>query len=94
MIILLSVGHLPGGVGLDYTTSLLLLPVSLWFLLYIFSGGKILSASLQVILTGSFSVNSIILTCPWEKVSSGSSYSVILATPGDCMGLNSGVVTC
>ena len=37
VIIFCCVGHLPGGMGLDCTTSPLLLPVSLWFLFYIFS---------------------------------------------------------
>ena len=36
VIILPFVGLPPRGVGLDYTVSLPLLPVSLWFLLYIF----------------------------------------------------------
>ena len=40
VIILPFVGCLPGGVGLAYTVSLPLLSVSLWFLLYIFSGRK------------------------------------------------------
>ena len=35
-IILPFMGHHPGGLGLDYTASPPLLPVSLWFLLYIF----------------------------------------------------------
>ena len=40
VIIFLFVGHLHGCVNLDYTTSLLLLPISLWFLLYIVKCGK------------------------------------------------------
>ena len=36
-IILLFVGHLHGSMGLDCTVSLSLLPLLLWFLLYIFS---------------------------------------------------------
>ena len=35
------VGCLPGSVGLDYTMSVSLLPISLWFLLYIFSCGNL-----------------------------------------------------
>ena len=37
VIILLFKGHLPRGIGLDYTASLPLLPFLLWFFLYIFS---------------------------------------------------------
>ena len=40
VIILPFVGHLPRGVGLDQTASLLPLPMPLWFLLYIFSCRK------------------------------------------------------
>ena len=40
VIILLSVGRLTREVGLDYTMSPPLLPISLWFLIYIFSCGK------------------------------------------------------
>ena len=37
VIILLFVDHAPGDMGLDYTTTLSLLSVSLWFLLYVFN---------------------------------------------------------
>ena len=37
VIILPFVCHPPGGTGLDYTKSSCLLPISLWFLLFIFS---------------------------------------------------------
>ena len=40
LIILPFVGHLSGGMGLEYTISLPLLPILLWFLLYIISYGK------------------------------------------------------
>lgn len=36
LFILMFVGHSPGGLGLDYSMSLLL-PISSWFLLYIFT---------------------------------------------------------
>ena len=68
------------GVGLGYTVSLPLLPISLWlFLLSIIVGRSFLLpfqsfasiVALQII---------VILVCLWEDVSSGSSYSAILAT--------------
>ena len=37
IIILQFVGHPPRVMGLDYIASLPLLPVSLWFVLYVFS---------------------------------------------------------
>ena len=40
MMIFPFMDHLPGGVGLDYTVSLPLLPISLWLLFYILSCGK------------------------------------------------------
>ena len=58
MIIFLLVGHQPGSVGLDYTVSLPLLPIWLWFLLYTFSCRRSFFASLQVILINSCSANS------------------------------------
>ena len=36
----LFVGHLPRGVGVDYSASLSLPPILLWFLLYIFKCGR------------------------------------------------------
>ena len=58
IIILLFVGRQPRGVNLDYMMSPPLLPFFLWFLLFNFSYGKIFSASVQLILINSFSVNS------------------------------------
>lgn len=55
--------------GLDYTTSLPLLSISSWFLLYALVVENIFS-SLQVVLIVSFSVIVVILVCPWEEVSS------------------------
>ena len=48
---------------------------------FIFLFWKIFSASLQVVLIENCSVNVIILMSLWEEVSSGPSYSAILATP-------------
>ena len=76
VITLLFVVHLAGYVSLDSTMSLPLLPISLWFLLYISSCGK--SSSFSLILALEVV---IILLCPWEEMSSRSSYSTILATP-------------
>ena len=42
--------------GSGHIVSLSSLPISLWFLLYIFSFGKIFSAGLQIVLIDSFSV--------------------------------------
>ena len=42
VIIFPVVGHLPGVMGLDYIASLPFLPVSLWFLIYIFSWESLL----------------------------------------------------
>ena len=81
VIILPFVGCLPGGMGLDCTVSLSLLPISLWFLLYIFSCGK---SFLLVLRSFSLTVTLemvVILVCLCEEVSSWSSYSAILATP-------------
>ena len=53
---LLWMSNSGGGVGLEYTASLSLLPIS-WFLIYIFCCGKYY-VSLQVILINNCSVNS------------------------------------
>ena len=66
--------------NLDYTLSLTLLPISLWFLLYIFSCRR---SFLLVLWSFSWVVSLqivVILVCPWEEVSSESSYFIILAT--------------
>ena len=51
VIILLFVAHLPGGIGLEYSTSMPLLLISLWFLLYIFSCRRFFSARFQSFLS-------------------------------------------
>lgn len=62
VIILPFVSFSPGALGLDYTMFLPLLTVSLWFLLYIFI--IFFSASLQVDLIDSYSVNSCNINVP------------------------------
>ena len=57
VIIIVFVGHLPKGVGLDYNLSSPLLPISMLSLPCIFSYTKTFPASLQVILIKSCSVN-------------------------------------
>ena len=85
VIILPFVGHLPRVTGLDYTVCLPLLPLSLWFLLYIFSCRK----SFLLVFRSFSSIVAlyvfVILVCPWEEVSSGSSYSAMLAPPQYCL---------
>ena len=80
MITVLFLGHLPGNVDLDYAVSLppvhLLGVPSLYLLLWI-----AFSASFQVILTESCSVNSCNFLFLWKEVSSGFFYSTGLATP-------------
>ena len=79
VIILPFVGHEPGIMGLDSTTSLPFLPISFWFLIYIFSYG----ISFQLIiffLINSLSVNNYNFGVPMGLSSSVSSYSTILAT--------------
>ena len=76
VITLLFVVHLAGDMSLDFTMSLPLLLISLRFLLYISSCGK--SSSFSLILALEVVISSV---CPWEEMSSRSSYSTILATP-------------
>ena len=80
VVLLLFVGHWPKGVGPNFTTFLPLLPVSLWFLLYILHCGKLFLLvlrrfswliALQIVITW---------VCLWEEMSSESSYLAILAT--------------
>lgn len=62
--------------SLDYTTSLALLPVSLLLLFSLcLQSWKIFYASLQVVLKVF-----VVLVCPWDEMSSGSSYFAILTT--------------
>ena len=79
MITVLFLRHLPGNVDLDYGVSLppihLVVP-SLYLLLWI-----AFSASLQVILIESCSVNSCNFQFLWKEVSSEFFYSTGLATP-------------
>ena len=71
--ILPSMGRLPRDVGLNFTASLSLLPISLWFLLYIYSLGTFFS-SLQVIFTDSCSVNS----CNFGVPEGGGDFKIFL----------------
>ena len=80
VIILQLVGCPPRGVEFDYISSLPLLPISLRFLLYVFScrrsflvGSSLFS--LMVVLQ-----RVVTLMCLPEEISSGSFYSTILAT--------------
>lgn len=71
MITLLLVGHHAGGVYPDQTTSLSLLPVSMWLFLYVFSCGRpVLLVFRSVSEAGSIGV--VVLVCP-RGVSLGSS---------------------
>ena len=75
----LTCGHPPRSMGLDYILILPLLPVSLWPF-FILQLQKIFSArvkSFSSIVALKIIVN---LVCLWKQVSSGSSYTVILAT--------------
>ena len=79
VIILPFMDH-PPRVYLDYTPSPHLLPILLWFLLYIFSYRPFLlffPSFSSVVALQVF----VIFVCPWEELSSGSSYSTILAIP-------------
>lgn len=65
----------------DEIVSLPLLPVSVVSLVV-----QSLSTSPQAILRESCSICSVVLVCLWEDVSSGSSYSAVLATlPSDLL---------
>ena len=66
--------------GLYYTLSPPLLLVSLQSLPYIFNCKWSFLSTPEVIFMDSHSINTAILICSWEEVSSGSSYSAILTT--------------
>ena len=78
VVILPFVSFSPGAFGLDYTMSLPLLAISLWFLLYILK--IFFSASLQVDFIDSYSVKSCNINVPVKEVTSKSSYSSNLST--------------
>ena len=80
IIMLLFVGCPPVCMGLYYTLSPPLLLVSLQSLPYIFNCKWSFLSTPGVIFMDSHSVNTAILICWWEEVSSGSSYSAILTT--------------
>lgn len=81
VVIFLLLGGLPTwGVGPDYTLSLPLLPISLWFLLYILF---LFVVNLLMLIFMSFSkivTLLVIVILVWEEVRLGSFYCTILVT--------------
>lgn len=77
-ITLLLWGHCTWGVDSDSTTSLALLPLQMWPCLYILSCRK--SVLLVFRLVSEMVVLYVVAVsvCPWDDMSSGSSYSAIL----------------
>lgn len=78
VISLLLVNHHNGGMSPDQTTSLPLLPFSIWLFLYSFNCGR---AVLLAFRLSSERVTPYVvaaLGCPWAEVSSEPSYSPIL----------------
>lgn len=68
VIILLWVGHPPGGIGLNYTMTPSLLPILSWVLLYIFSCRRSFSFVLSLFSLIVALSKAVVLFYPWEEV--------------------------